>query len=316
MAEVADYKVAECMPRTFQTMLNVLCTENGLRSYQIYNDKFGVSVRIRFDCDRSGAGIACMSRQQLNSTTKHTTNTSYVKRPPSHNRRETERKLLRAKRQRRDIEEERNSDLDESHIRILESPLKVCCERGEENIFVAPVTPLKMDMLKAENSCKMSYDEHLRSSPKVIEEEVADSVLKCPCCNEQMCDAFHTCKLHSSFDTITDEEILDNSSETCKNGDAEMEEYNDGCDVVKNVPKLTKVYDKKKIPYYTYCSIAHEHSDRPHSNLEYYLCKCCLSFVCFTCFYKYFMWNTPNSPICCANEDIPDIPYDKELKPK
>ena len=60
MVEVAGYKVAECLPKTLLKMLDTLC-EHKVKTWNIYPDQFGISVRIRFDIGHgegsvSGAG--------------------------------------------------------------------------------------------------------------------------------------------------------------------------------------------------------------------------------------------------------------------
>ena len=47
MAEVAGRKVAEMYPKTLLKMMDVL-GENGIRSWQIYNNTHSIDLRIRF----------------------------------------------------------------------------------------------------------------------------------------------------------------------------------------------------------------------------------------------------------------------------
>jgi hypothetical protein len=54
MAASTGLKPAEDLPKTLRNMLTLLLEENGLRSWQVYSDKQGVSVRLRFQNTSNG----------------------------------------------------------------------------------------------------------------------------------------------------------------------------------------------------------------------------------------------------------------------
>jgi len=316
MGEVADYKVAGILPNTLQTMLNVLILENGLRSWQIYDDKFGVSVRVRFGSDsQPSSSVTCpdsslnIHAKPFHSTTKHTP-ASYTKKPPAQYRRENARKIMKAtrplKRQRTidehltPIEQERASDMITTDVSMCESPM-ICCDRLENDIWVAPVSPIQIE-LNTQRSCSLMYGTNLVSSPVAdLSGKTDDVLVKCPCCGEEMEDASHMCSLDASSD----------SSDTV----SDFEKERNGSTVVRNVPQKVKANDILNRSYYTYCFLGQNTSTTSHSGAEYYQCKSCCLYVCYTCFSRYFRTNNPG-PKCCQNADIPDIKYDRELKPK
>ena len=82
MAASTGPKPAEGFPKALWNMLNVLLDENGLRSWQIYSDNQGVSVRMRFNTGENGG-----QNGQVTSGQKVT----FSKKSPSQNRRDEKR---------------------------------------------------------------------------------------------------------------------------------------------------------------------------------------------------------------------------------
>ena len=78
MAASTGTKPAEGLPKTLWNMLSILLEENGLRSWQVYSDNQGVSVRMRFYNGENG---------QVTSGQK----VSFSKKTPSQSRRDTKR---------------------------------------------------------------------------------------------------------------------------------------------------------------------------------------------------------------------------------
>jgi hypothetical protein len=281
MDEAAGLKATEKLPKALLMMLSTLIDENGLRSWQIYTDNFGISARLRFghcvDSVCADTEHASKSPSQKPNN-KQSTNTAYRKQPPAQQRRETNRKIHRAKRQRTldehfdEIEKERSSVACESPL-IHDSPVQICLEHDENSEFTAPITP------------KVT----LESEPDICD---ADFVIKCDCCGMEMTDSSHTCKLDTDSDA-----------------DAETENYYTH---ERKMPKLNRLIDLKSQPYTSYCSLA-VLSNKIHCNKDYYLCKNCMSYVCSICFDRSFRWNSKK---CCEKHDISDVKYDEELNPK
>ena len=279
-----------------------------------------MSVRIRFGFnnnnvsrERSQAGQADNNTHSTACKQKHIT---YGKRPPAQQRRESTRCMLRAKRQRTidqhfsNIENERTSD-DMVSPPLCDSPVNVTCERSEESVFRAPVTPLQMETPHPDIVCKLPLEE--KFTLDICEEVIGtfEEYVKCPCCGANMEDAFHTCSLESTLSGVED-------PETVEMVDLKQTNNEKSSDVIgqTNVPKLNKVYNRHKTEsWYTYCSL-YQNTKHCHSGSEYHFCTSCKSYLCFTCFAHYFLWKIPESSICCPTPIVPDDKYDKELNPK
>ena len=95
MGTVVGNQIAGSLPKALQSMLNVLVASNNLRSWQIYNDSLGISVRLRFDHDGGCVdrgdreGNVYMQSSQPN-TAQQTQPTAYCKKSPSHVKRDTQ----------------------------------------------------------------------------------------------------------------------------------------------------------------------------------------------------------------------------------
>ena len=289
MDEVAGQEVAGGVPKTLLKMLNTLEDDFGLRSYQIYTDSLGVSVRIRFGLN-TNVGRECSQAGHADNNTHSTAckqkHITYGKRPPAQQRRESARCILRAKRQRTidqhftNTENERNSDDIVSPL-LCDSPVNVTCERSEESVFLAPIIPLEMEMPHIEIACKLPVEENVTLD--ICEElEVIDTFenyVKCPCCGTKMKDAFHTCSLESTLNGVDDLEIV----EMCVLKHKNDEKSSDDIGQI-NAPKLNKVYNLYQTEsWYTYCSL-YQSTKNCHSGKEYHFCTSCTSYLCFTCF--------------------------------
>ena len=300
MGEAAGYKATGSLPRTLENMLSTLVMENGLRSWQIYTDVHGISCRIRF-----GSGSHASTQPAHNSKTMPQ-HTAYTRKSPAQLRRENNRIVHKAKRQRtlsENIETERYADIDKLPEVIGISP--VCEPSNDDVIFKAPITPIKLVLPDSETTV-MHYKEI--ASPEIHEESTKNSshMPVCSCCDEEMMDAFHTCSIVDDISEITETKIC--SLESTLDEPVKVET----CAVEINAPKLKKLYDRKSEPYFTYCSHA-LYSNVQH-DIEYQLCTSCRSYICSYCIKNMCFRLNPKK--CCDNPKIPNSKYDKELNPK
>ena len=157
MGTVAGNQIAGSLPKVLQSMLDVLVSSNNLRSWQIYKDTLGISVRLRFDPtvssehdrDRKHGNVDMQGTEP--GYTQQTQATAYSKKSPSHVRRDTQRRISRAKRQRTesdDVENEREnaSILTQKECdHIMDSPTYVCQPPIEDTLTLSPVLPISLD---------------------------------------------------------------------------------------------------------------------------------------------------------------------------
>ena len=316
MDEAAGIKATGKFPKALLIMLNTLIDGNGLRSWQIYTDNFGISARLRFG--HGGSSEFVYAENAINPLNqKTTTYTKYSKKTPAQIRRDTTRKTLRAKRQRietySDIENERSLEHVEVSADKFDTPIHVSCVPPAEDIlFIEPLTPIKLDFVQKDyDTHKMEAGEDLSvaytSETNSIESETV--AIKCPNCNENMLDWDHICheKMQENIQT-TDQKRMSGTTDETENEGGRIE----------NVPKLMKVHNGQSYTYYTYCGLAEQKLGEGlgHSATSYHRCMSCNKFVCYNCSSSYFRWKIPNAPICCKNVKLSGISYDKELKQK
>ena len=312
MDEAAGLKATGKFPKALLIMLNTLIDENGLRSWQIYTDNFGISARLRFGHGGSSEFVyAENASSPLNQKT--TTHTKYSKKTPAQIRRDSTRKTLKAKRQRiendSDIENERSLEHGDVSAHKFDTPIHVSCvPPAEDVLFLEPLTPIKLDLVTKEyDTHKMEAGEDLSVAyTNSIESETG--VIKCPNCNENMLDWDHICheKMQEKMQT-TDQKSIDGTNDETENEGGRVE----------SVPKLMKVNNGQS-QYYTYCGLAEKRLAKGlrHSAVFYYRCMSCNAFLCANCYGAYFKWKNRNAPICCKNVKLSDVNYDKDLKPK
>jgi hypothetical protein len=217
MAEVAGNKVAECLPKTLLKMLDTLC-EHEVKTWNIYSDRFGISVRIRFDIGEKVAGSDVYMQGTDQARQQH--NTAYTRKSPSQHRRDTERKILRAKKRKMEdvdrteenseTENERKNEIKDRSIYQLDTPLEISCEPPvEDTLVLSPLSPIKLKFLQNELKCKtelgnvmvMEEDTYYDTNVQFVNEIVPP---KCPNCYESVMKWDHVCDSKSS-DTIEDD---------------------------------------------------------------------------------------------------------------
>ncbi len=155
MAEVAGNKVAGCLPKTLLQMLDTLC-EHEVKTWNIYPDRFGIAVRIRFDIgEGSNMGGAGSSHVYMQGRTGQAAqHTAYTRKTPSQHRRDSQRKILRAKR--RKVEDVEDSDIIESDRnmkgdvldQLCYTPEPVCCKPPEDVIVLPSLSPITIETMK------------------------------------------------------------------------------------------------------------------------------------------------------------------------
>jgi hypothetical protein len=216
-------------------MLDVLTASNNLRSWQIYNDRLGISVRLRFE--HGGSSVAAGSTQgnvYMASTepgsTQQTQATAYSKKSPAHVRRDTQRRISRAKRRRTEsdgVENERKNESiliqEEIDHNIMESPTYVCQPPVEDTLTVSPVVPItldfEMDTLDQFHDYPKS-DELLDHScdaaaAAVLSEPEQDTeIVQCPNCNEKMEEWNHVCEIKSDISESV--EVVNEVDDSCE----------------------------------------------------------------------------------------------------
>jgi len=224
MDEVAGIKVAGKIPNTLLQMLNSL-SNNVLRSWQIYTDRHGVSVRIRYGHCSDMADGGCVDRDPTSRTTSTLAGhgdtvstptlprpTAYCKKSPSQIKRDSGRRMLQSNKRRRthssDVEDARCIDVGCKTATLPDSPETlhisdyVMCDPGcEDTLTVLPVSPIKLSFGEIETST-------MQDGEKIHEccmEEVPDiqdlahimdnsNIIMCPNCNEEMTSTSHICE--------------------------------------------------------------------------------------------------------------------------
>ena len=229
MGSVVENEIAGRLPKALQRMLDVLVATNTLRSWQIYNDSLGISVRLRFDHDGGSVdrgdrqGNVDMQSSQPN-TAQQTQATMYCKKSPSHVKRDTQRKISRAKRQRTEnldeIEDERQSVVTQEHYEIVDSPICVCEPPPEDTLILSPVLPISVDFVtdiydQAVGPILIDTEKNTESTQSRYDSDGEyKELLKCPNCDEVMAWN-HTCNISESvesFEQISDTEEKENAA--------------------------------------------------------------------------------------------------------
>jgi hypothetical protein len=227
MGSVVENKIAGSLPKVLQTMLDVLVSTNNLHSWQIYNDSMGISVRLQFGHDgsvyRAGRQGSVDMRSSQQNTAQQTQATAYCKKSPSHVRRDTQRRISKAKRQRtEDIDEtenERQIEVTHDQYEINDSPTRVCEPPSEDTLILSPVLPISVDfgivtldqdeqeiLIDPEQGTDSTqYGSHCES------EIESRALLKCPNCDEVMLEWNHVCEISEYVETA--EETNDDKSE-------------------------------------------------------------------------------------------------------
>ena len=189
MAAVAEPKVAEMLPNTLVKMMQTLSV-NGIRSWQCYTDRIGISLRIRFYPDGSVGGLAADNNNTVHASSVYMDkpniallplHTGYSKKTPSQIRRDHSRKTLRAKRQRvesdSDGENERKNETEDISYVKCDTPLLVSCAAPEEDtLILEPLTPIKVDFCENEETCKVKNGDQLSD----VYDEKDDTLLLSP----------------------------------------------------------------------------------------------------------------------------------------
>ena len=233
MNEVAGQKVAEMLPKMLLKMMGALM-ENGIKSWQIYDNKYSIDLRIRFDheCKAMAASSEFVYKQgseaDTRSTPIHTQPASYHRKPPSHIKRDMNRRIARAKRQRLEdsdeIENERLDELKET-IDSCISPECICEPPYEDTLVLSPVLPISIDFGSLKryqfDNCEENF--HYREP----ERKLPEVGFKCPNCDEVMENVSHVC---SEVTKATEEDaISENKIETTSAQSSDEEEKeNDG----------------------------------------------------------------------------------------
>lgn len=217
MDEVAGQKVAEMLPKMLLKMMGALM-ENGIKSWQIYDNKYSIDLRIRFDHEckamTAGSNVVYMQGSQADTTPTHTQPVSYCRKPPSHIKRDMNRRIARAKRQRlEDSDEIENERFDESKETIFDSytsPEIICEPPREDTLLLSPVLPISIDFgsIKCNQIDNCEEKNVCKGEPEIKLPEVG---FKCPNCDEVMENASHVC---NEVADATEDAISENKSET------------------------------------------------------------------------------------------------------
>jgi len=219
------------LPKTLEKMLESLAC-NGIRSWQIYTDSMGISLRIRFLPDgRDMAEVANVDMIQQGSDAASTPtptslmHTAYARKTPSQMKRDQQRKILKVKKRKHSREDSSPEILraeDSACHGILDTPEKVC-DRSEDTVVVPPSPPLIFACLSTKTSITVCEpaDTHLSLVPvPAVEIDFENSV---------------SCELARAADVIMkNEPILVEKYEgrqvLCPNCDVAIKSENHVCD--------------------------------------------------------------------------------------
>ena len=226
MAEVAGSKVAECLPKTLLKMLDTLCG-NEVKTWSIYPDRFGISVRIRFDIGEKGSVESSSVYMQGTGLDRQHTNTTYTRKSPSQQNRDSKRKILRAKKRKveevevieenGEAEHERNNEIEDGNIIQLDTPLEISCKPPvEDTLVLNPLSPIKLEFPQNEPKCRIEHgDDIILEEDSSIDTNVQlvneIDTLKCPNCCESLMTWDHVCDVDTQNSDTIDEDIANDS---------------------------------------------------------------------------------------------------------
>ncbi len=285
MDTITGIEPAVGLPKPLVDMLNHLTRDNYLRSWQIYSENIGFTVKIRFGqvdmftvMPQPAEAVQASNTQQTENTqlAGNTQQIHYARKPPTKLRRDTHRANT-YKRKRLTVESSPESarDDDTSMIRNIDTPASVCCDHMEENITIPTVSPLILD-----------FDDHKElmtcETPKdyVLKEKTID----CACCGEPMMDGNHTCEIDTALNS-TIESDANISIEIDDQGSCFMSERQANC-----------------------------YSELEGKNVDLYKCYGCGGSCCDWCLKKYDIANKYHCFTCCRKMTY--LPLNKSRKPK
>ena len=253
VGEVAENKVAEMFPKALQNMLNILVSQNGMRSWQVYSDFQGVSCRIRFGHCDSVASIESAGSEAGHTAT--TTHIAYCRKPPAQVRRDKHRRIAKAKRPRiesdSEVENERKNEIGDKSENRPDTPIQISCNPpADETIIMTPLSPIKVEY--QEDTHKVEHGDDLVECDGIAPLEPADIQLRIspvpPFDINFENDV--SCELAYATDLIMDDEseasVVEKDSGTnvlCPNCDATMESVTHICsnDTDDELVETTKV---------------------------------------------------------------------------
>ena len=214
METITGRKPAVGLPKQLENMLGHLLRENNIKSWQLYGERIGCTLKIRFmEADM----FTCSGRLPEPATDTHSHNKQlatvhYSRKPPCKLRRDQHRAgeynsnlniEKSRKRQRHDSSPEIARSESLSMDVTADSPASVCCEPPtEENVILAPIAPLKLDFGKdnieseISNMGKILDGDLLVEHDDLVEPEIDydDAMaMACQCCGMPMVDANHVC---------------------------------------------------------------------------------------------------------------------------
>jgi len=274
MDTITGIEPAVGLPKPLVDMLNHLTRDNYLRSWQIYSENIGFTVKIRFGqsmfMPQSGEAVHATNTQPAENTQPtentqaavNTTTMHYARKPPTKLRRDTHRANT-YKRKRLNVESSPESARcdDTSMIRDIDTPESVCCDHMEENVTIPPVLPVILDFDDHKDSMTCETSKKYFLTKKTIE---------CECCGEPMMDGNHTCEISTALDSTIESDTniaseIENDQSSCFMGKMQA-----GC-----------------------------YSELYGTNVDMYRCYGCGGSCCDLCLKKYRIASKYNCFTCC-----------------
>ena len=305
------------LPQPLQTLLAVLMRENSIRSWSLYSEYIGTTLKIRFD-------TAAIAERQSPMHDRHVNTTEgaahYTRKGPAKLRRDRHRalKTIHSKKRPRIDDEESEPEVAREAENILDEPIDspeiVATDRYEDSLVLLPMTPIQISLEPTEsNMCEIP------ASKLIVKDQCLDKksdgarkivAIECPNCNELMTNASHVC---DDVSTIIDESFENDENEICliDDGDAKLTKVPE----LVSVPRISRAYGAPIRHCKTYCSLAgFDKFDRiGHSAHLYHKCLHCGSYICHAC--KDTVFNYCLGPPCCQKYELDVTTYTESLKP-
>ena len=156
------------------------------------------------------------------------TQAAYCKKSPSHVRRDTQRKVLRAKRQRMDeneVESERQDDVNQGHFKHeIDSPHIICEPPSDDTLILSPLLPISIDFKTEtetsaynidESSIMIDHENFLENEIKIVETDShiggkSGGDVKCSNCDD-IFEWNHLCNILDESVDAAEQQIGDNT---------------------------------------------------------------------------------------------------------
>ena len=318
------------LPKQLQDMLEVFLRDNCVRSWSVYSEHIGSTIKIRLQPVAAMLAVQPQPhRQHVNKTITATgipavtPTMHYSRKSPCHVKRDIQRCNKRP-RVHSSPESARIDDVS-AILGQLDSPESVSCERGEESLVLSPVVPIEIKFTKNDsdelNACKIS-DGDVLIKPKSVPVDETKIIVRCLCCDEEFADENHTCESDNNMsDTmvsdmnckVIDGDILiDNKYDSviCRCCDESMIDGNHMCDDAASkstadtrLKENSKTENSKVSSVFCFITEKKESYAPNAHDSELIRCHGCGRYCCRTCLLKYGLYSKSKWRwyACCQN---------------